>query len=149
MSTNWVCPIDGCLPADNGTNTATINTHGANAASTYDYQGQPTVAGSSVALTAAALGDYWAQPVHCPVCGSGMIVSSATVVTAATGVASGSQVPADLDATYVVATDSPEAQFGATVYTRYGDGVYPHAFSVLSRGTATVTAETINSVVGP
>lgn len=154
MATVWVCPIDGCLPADNGTNTATLFADGSSVAQTLDSLGQPTTDQTSnqVALNgAAAIGDWWGNPPHCPVCSSAMIVGSATKVTAATGISSGSQHPIDYDATYTAADSSLEAQFGATSYTMsVGEPVFPHAYTgSLTRGTATITAETVNTTVGP
>lgn len=132
MATNWVCPIDGAVPADNGTNqTPTGNQIGST--DTHDING---------------------FPYHCPLCGSGMIVASATLITTETGVASGSQHPIDIDTVYVTSTDAASAQLGGTSRTIVGGpNVLVHTFAkssgVVNRGTATVTPETVNSTVGP
>jgi hypothetical protein len=145
MATNWVCPIDGALPADNGTDTSKSNN----------------------SIGASATGDVNGNPPHCAVCGTALIVASATVVTAKTGVASGSQTPANIDAAYVTQTSSQSAQYttaGATAITG-GQSIYPHTYAavagVVKRGNQTadintatggalnVTAETINAVQGP
>lgn len=160
MATNWVCPIDGCLPADNGSNTATLFSNGANSVATIRAEDAEWVAsaGAQVALNgAAALGDYNGLAPHCPVCGAATIAANAAFVTTRTGVASGSQHPADVNAAYVTATDAPLAQSGATPYAiTAGQAVQPHVFTkgqgstgTVPRGTATVTAETINATQGP
>lgn len=90
---------------------------------------------------------------HCPVCGTAVLTMNSTLVTTATGVSGGSQVPADADATYVTAADSPLAQTG-TSYTMSAvnpliSHTYAKASGVVNRGTATVTPETLNSTLGP
>lgn len=129
MTAILVCPICGSVPADNGSDTSKTN-NVVNATSGLDVNGNPA---------------------HCPLCGSAQIVVDQTKVTTVTGVASGSQHPADVDATYVTNTFSASAQFGATAYAVQGQRQtpFPHGFSALKRGDQTVTAETINSTVGP
>ena len=207
MATFFVCPINGAIPADNGSDTSKAN----NVVPTESdsVQTASAVIGSTSATTLIVatganfhVGDYiyivgrneWMQvtgvstntltvlraqrgtvasgaialndpivtgmgadgnPPHCPVCGSAMNFVDTSVVTARTGVAAGSQHPADVDAVYVTATDSPLAQFGATAYTLSGQRspVQPHKFSTtggnVTRGDKTVTPETINATVGP
>lgn len=152
MATTWVCPIDGLLPADNGSNTNTNYTTGASALPTYGSDGQPQTFPAQVNLNgAAAIGDSWGNPPHCPVCGSACIVLAPALVTTRTGVASGSQHPVDVDATYTAQADSPLAQGGATPYVIVGgQSTQPHKYvGSLTRGTVTITAETLNTVVGP
>lgn len=105
-----------------------------------------------------AVGDYVltgldqnGNPPHCPVCGSAVNVLFPSQVANVTGVAAASQHPADVDAVLVTNAEDAEAQIGATAYALTGrPAVYPHGFKgSTTRGTATVTAETINTVVGP
>lgn len=131
MAAIWVCPIDGCLPADNGTDQTKVN---------------------NVVNTTTGL-DVNGNAAHCPICGSAAIVVNQTTVQNETGVAAVSQTPANVDTVYVTAADSTLAQQG-TLTTRTGSSsVVPHAYKntagVVTRGTSTVTAETLNAVVGP
>lgn len=93
-------------------NTLTV-TRGAGAVATY--------AASDVVLTGL---DFNGQPAHCPLCGSGMSAVDATKVTTLTGVAAGSQHPADVDVAYGTNADSVLAQQG-TAYTSTGTIKYP------------------------
>lgn len=144
MATLWVCPIDGCVPADNGTDTSKANNQ----------------------IGSSATGDANGNPPHCPVCGAAQVVYSATKVTSLTGVASGSQTPANVDSVYVLQTNVASSQPGATGVTLTGYQTrYPHTYAasggVIKRGnqvtdintpTASalnVTAETLNTVQGP
>lgn len=207
VATNFVCPINGTIPADNGTSTANANNTlalesdavaagsgviGSTSGTTInvttgsnfhvgDYIQIPTrnewflitgIASNTLTVTRAQRGtvasgaialndvvltgvDVAGNPPHCPVCGAAMIAVDPAKVTAMTGVAAGSQHPADIDATYVTATDSALAQFGATAYTLSGQRspVMPHKYSTtggnVTRGTSTVTPETVNTVAGP
>lgn len=203
MATNFVCPINGALPADNGTASATNNTvptqsdavaagstvigstsaTGINVTTGANFHvgdwiqiptrnekmqvtgvasNTLTVARGNPASGAIALNDVIitgfdvnGNPPHCPVCGSAMLPVDPARVTAVTGVAAGSQHPADIDATYVTEADSPYAQWGATAYTLSGQRtpVQPHKFATsggnVTRGDKTVTPETINATVGP
>lgn len=164
MATNWVCPIDGCIPADVGSATSGSygpdQTKGANSLYVYNEGDSSWSAstGSQVAINgAAALGDFNGLPPHCPICGSALLAASATLVTTRTGVASGSQHPADIDATYVTATDAPTAQYTTAPYAIVGgQSVQPSTFTAgggsahtVQRGTVAVTAETVNGTQGP
>lgn len=165
MATAWVCPIDGMVPADAGSAASSTTygpdqTKGANSSATMSEATGQWIAstGSQVNLNgAAALGDFNGLPPHCPVCGAAMNVVSATVITAQTGVSSGSQHPADVNAWYVTTTDSFEAQENAASYAMsLQNPRQPHAFTAgggsahtVARGTAVVTAATLNSTQGP
>lgn len=129
MAAILVCPICGCLPADNGSDTSKTN-NVVNGTTGVDVNGNAA---------------------HCPLCGTAQLVVDQTRVTTLTGVASGSQHPADIDAVYTTQTNSGEAQFGSTAYTTVGQNLkpFPHGYAVLNRGTSTVTAETVNATVGP
>lgn len=132
MAATWVCPIDGSVPADNGSDQTKTN---------------------NVVNTTTGL-DVNGNAPHCPLCGAAMVVLAAlTAVTTATGQAT--PHPADVDATYVTMADSPLGQQVSTAYAATGTGTllkvasrYPHAFK-LTRGDQTVTAETVNTTVGP
>lgn len=237
MATFAVCPIDGALPFDNGTNTTPANNvvnsasdavqtssgviastsgttlivaTGANftvfpqvisiptrnetmvatskSTNTLTVTRASTLVGGvivpsgtpsgSIALNDVVLTgtDINGQPPHCPLCGSAMQVMNPAQVTSLTGVASGSQHPADVDAVYTAQADSPLAQFGATPYTLTPSGnrqpVQPHKAGVtqghwstpgtdgeptvwnsgsnqINRGDTQITPETINSTLGP
>lgn len=129
MAAILVCPICGCLPADNGSDTSKTN----------------NVVNSTTGL------DVNGNAAHCPLCGTAQLVVDQTHVAAVTNVVSGSQVPADIDATYVTNTKSSLGQWGASAYTVLGQNQppYPHGYAALKRGDATVTAESVNSTVGP
>lgn len=110
------------------------------------------------AVATFAVGDYVLTGLdvngnapHCPLCGAASNVLFPSVVASVTGVAAGSQHPADVDAVYVTNAENVEGQPGATAYTLQGEreSVYPHKFAAANRGTATVTAETINGTLGP
>lgn len=131
MSAILVCPIDGCLPGDNGTDTSKTNN----------------------VVQASGL-DVNGNAVHCPVCGSAMVVADQTHVQTVTGVASAAQHPVDIDFAYVTQSTNAEGQQG-TKYTPAAGyvPVYEHSFAesggAVSRGTATVAPETVNTVAGP
>lgn len=131
MAAILVCPIDGCLPADNGTDQSKTN---------------------NVVNTTTGL-DVNGNAAHCPACGTALIVVNTTTVQNLTGVVAASQHPADIDAAYVTATDSPEAQQGTshaiTGQTPRIQHAFKNASGVVTRGTSTITAETVNSTVGP
>lgn len=206
MATSFVCPIDGCLPSDNGTlsnangtvptesdavvtasgvigstsGTTIIVTTGANF-HVGDYIQIPTrsewflitsISTNTLTVTRAQLGsaasgaiavndviltgrDVNGNAPHCPICGAAAVPVDPAVVTTKTGVAAGSQHPADVDAAYVTNTDSALGQYATSAYTLSGQRapVQPHAFSNsshnVSRGTVTVAAETINATQGP
>ncbi len=131
MAAIWVCPIDGSLPADNGTDQTKTN-NVVNATTGLDVNGFAA---------------------HCPICGTAMIVVDQTKVQTETGVAAATQTPANVDSVYVTQADSPLAQQG-TVESLTGFGsVVSHGFAavggVVNRGTSTATAETLDAVVGP
>lgn len=206
MTTFLVCPLDGCLPPDNGTDvtktnnvvptasdavqtasgvigsasgTTIIVVTGGNFA-VGQYVQIPSrgpermkitgIATNTLTVTRSAKGetalatialndvvltglDVNGEVPHCPVCGTALQVYDATKVTTLTGVAAGSQHPVDVDKAYVVQTDSPEAQVG-TSSTLTGQAprvshTFPNTAGVVTRGSATVTAETINATVGP
>lgn len=128
MATNWVCPVCGSLPGDNGSDTSKTN----------------NVVGTT------ATGDVNGNPPHCPMCGTAQLVAVAATIATATGVSSGSQHPANIDAVYVTATDAQNAQAISTSVTLTGlPPKYIHGYAVLKRGDQTITAETVNSTVGP
>lgn len=127
MTALLVCPICGSLPADNGSDTSKTN-NVVNATSGLDVNGNAP---------------------HCPLCGTAQQVVDQTKVQTLTGVTSGNQHPADIDAVYVTNTSAPLAQQG-TAYTLTGrPSPVAHGYAVLRRGDQTVTAETENSTVGP
>lgn len=234
MATFFACPIDGCLPADNGLDqTKPNNVVNANSDSVVTASG---VIGSAVGTTvivntaanfanndviqiptrnetmvvlsgggtttltvarastlrggvvvpngtasaAIAVADVIlhgfaadANPPHCPICGSATaFVDQAGKVNAQTGVATASQVPANVDLVYRVQADSTLAQVG-TVTTRTGSSTvvtagftkspgfgstlspqgeptaYTTAAGSIVRGYTAVTPETLNSTLGP
>lgn len=165
MTTTWVCPIDGLLPADagsaaSGAGQGPDQTKGNNAAATINAADGAWIvgAGSQVNLNGAlALGDFNGLPPHCPICGCACVTYAAATVTTKTGVAGGSQHPVDVNATYGPQADSPLAQTG-TVYNNAAgfQPTYQRNFTAgggaahtAARGTATVTAETLNATQGP
>lgn len=132
MTATLICPLDGAVPGDAGTNTTPVNNQ-INSTTGLDANGNPA---------------------HCPICGSAMQVADTTATTGRiavqTGVAQANQHPVDADFVYVTQADSPLAQVG-TAYTSTGTiktTRISHTVS-LHRGTATVTAETLDTVVGP
>lgn len=164
MATTWVCPIDGALPADAGSAASGSwtpdQTKGANSVATLSASGNWVAStGSQVNLNgAAALGDFNGLPPHCPICGCACVTYAAATVTTLTGVASGSQHPADVNATYGARTDALSAQFGGTAYSPAAGYpvTYSHAYTAgqgsthtVARGTASVSAETLNGTQGP
>jgi hypothetical protein len=119
-----VCPICGSLPADNGTDTSKTN-NVVNAGTGLDVNGNAP---------------------HCPLCGTAQLVVDQTKVTTQTGVAALSQVPADIDAVYVTGANAALEQ-PVAVATRTLTGLpskFTHGYATPNRGTATITAETVN-----
>lgn len=210
MATFWVCPIDGMVPATNGTDVSKFNnvvpsesdalvtastiiaattnpatvivTTGANFA-VGDVVWNPlrgekvTVASKSTNTLTCSRGtagtpivsnwttgdplltgfDAAGNAPHCPLCGSAMNIMDPVKVTAATGVASGSQHPVDADATYAIGVAGPVVSGqGEGVLSSYTTGTKFTAQPLgqptrtkVTRGDATVTASTLNSTVGP
>jgi hypothetical protein len=210
MATFWVCPINGMLPADNGTDQTKVNnvvpsesdavvtastvigaatnpgtvivTTGANFAvgdvlwiptrgeklqvlskstntltCSRGFAGTPISSAIAIADVILTGFDVNGNPPHCPLCGSAMQVMDPAKVTTQTGVAAGSQHPVDADAVYVTSaftgTNFAGEGQGTAVYTTgakfTAEPLLQHAFAALNRGTATVTASTLNTTVGP
>lgn len=131
------------------TNTLTVLRAAAN------LEGVPT-ANVTTPVSTFAVGDYVltgldvnGNPPHCPLCGTASNVLSPAQVNFLTGVVAASQHPADVDKVYVTQTDSPEAQQGTASTLTGQTPRISHGFAALNRGTSTVTAETINTTVGP
>lgn len=207
MATFWACPINGMVPADNGTDVSKANnvvpsesdavvtastaiaslvgvtvivTTGANfhvgdviwiptrgekmlvtgiatntLTVTRGYAGTPASAAIAIADVILTGLDVNGNAPHCPLCGSAMNVVDPAKVTTQTGLAAGSQHPVDVDAVYVTGVAGPIVA-GEGIVTSYTTGAKftaqplgAHTNAVLTRGTVTVTASTLNSTVGP